>query len=76
VTNTHELRDHSPVNISQPEITPGVAVRKLIVVEPQQIENQGVEAMDVNPVDGGGEAKLVGGAMDVTNASAVAGKPH
>ena len=48
-------------HIGQPEIAAGVAVGELGVVEAQEMEDRGVEVVDVNRVLDHAGAELVGG---------------
>ncbi len=63
------------MDVGQAEIATGVAVGQFLVVAAQEMEDGGVQVVDVNPVDRGGKAGVVGGAMDVTAAHAAAGEP-
>src|SRR5262249_24533403 len=71
-----QLPDDSPVDVGQAEVAAGVAVGELLVVEAEEVEDRGVEVVDVDLVRDRGEAELVGGAVDVAAAGAAAGQPH
>src|SRR5262249_54870483 len=47
-----------------------------LVVEAEQVQEGGVQVVDVDLVRDGGEAELVGGAVDVAAFDAAAGQPH
>ena len=61
----HHLLDHLAVDVGQAEVAAGVAVGELLVVEAEQVQDRGVQVVDVDLVLDGGEAELVGGAVDV-----------
>ena len=65
VDSANQLLDDLAVDVGQPEVAAGVAVGELLVVEAQQMEDRGVQVVDVDLVLDGLEAELVGGAMDV-----------
>ena len=71
-----DLLDHLPVHVGQAEVAAGVAVRQLLVVEAQQVQDRRVQIVDVDLVLDGGEAELVGRAVDVPALDAAAGQPH
>ena len=52
-------------DVGQAEVAAGVAVGELRVVEAQQVQDRGVQIVDVNSVLDGLEAELVGGAVDL-----------
>ncbi|MFM1945457.1 MAG: hypothetical protein RI897_4439 [Verrucomicrobiota bacterium] len=56
--------DDVAVDVGEAEVTSGVAEREAFVVEAEQVEDGGVEVMDVDGVDGGLEAEVIGGAVD------------
>ena len=53
------------MHVGQAEVAAGVAVGELLVVEAQQVQDRGVQVVDVDVVLDGLEAELVGGAVDV-----------
>ena len=53
------------VDVGQAEVAAGVAVGEGLVVEAEEVEDRGVEVVDVDLVLDGLEAELVGGAVDV-----------
>ena len=63
-------------HVGQAEVAAGVAVGELFVVEAQQVQDRGVQVVDVDLVFDGGEAEFVGGAVDVAALDAAAGQPH
>src|SRR6478735_893238 len=58
--SSHQFLHHPAVHVRQPEIAAGVAVGEFFVVEAEEVEDRGVEVVDVDPVVDGGEAELVG----------------
>ena len=67
--------DHVSVHIRKAEVAARVAVRQLLVVETQQVQERGVQVVDVDIVLHGLEAELVGGAVDLSALDAAAGQP-
>src|SRR4051794_39836462 len=70
------LLHHFPMHIRQPEISAGVAICELLVIEAEQVKDRRVEVVDVDLLLFGPEAEFVGGAVDVTALHAAAGHPH
>ena len=68
--------DDVAVHVGQAEVAAGVAVGELLVVEAQQVQDRGVQVVDVDRVLDGLEAELVGRAVDVAALDAAAGQPH
>ena len=64
------------MDVGQAEVAAGVAVGEGLVVEAEEVEDRGVEVVDVDLVLDGLEAELVGGAVDVAALDAAAGQPH
>ena len=56
------LLHHAPRHVGQAEVAAGVAERQLLVVQPQQVQDRGVEVVDVDGVLGDVDAVVVGGA--------------
>ena len=71
-----QLVDDVAFDVGQAEIAAGVAVRELLVVEAHEMQDRGVQVVDVDAVFDGFEAELVGRAVDVSAADAAAGHPH
>ena len=61
----NQFFDHVAVHVGQAEVAAGVAVGELLVVEAEQVQDRGVQVVDVDAVFDGLEAELVGGAVDV-----------
>src|SRR5205814_5596607 len=59
-----------------PVIAPAVAVRQLLVVDAHEMEDGGVQVMDVDLVLDGVPAELVGGAVNDAALDAAARQPH
>ena len=64
------------MHVGQAEVAAGVAVGELFVVEAQQVQDRGVQVVDVDLVLDRLEAELVGRAVDVAALDAAAGQPH
>src|SRR5262245_65630377 len=60
-----QLPHHAPVHVGQPEVAAGVTVCELFVIEAQEVQDRGVQVVDVDAVLDRGEAKLVGAAVDL-----------
>jgi hypothetical protein len=60
-----ELMNDVAVDVRQPEIPARIPIRKLFVVETEQVKHRRVKVVDVHFVFHGGEAELVGGAVDI-----------
>ena len=73
---SNEFVNNAAFNVRQPEVAAGVAVGELLVVEAQEVQNRGVQVVDVDAVLDGLEAEVVGRAVDVAAAHAAAGQPH
>src|SRR5262245_48152898 len=72
----HDLPHDLPMHIGQPEVAAAVAEGELLVVEADEVEDGGVEVVDVDAVFDGLVAEFVGGAVDVAALDAAAGEPH
>lgn len=68
--------DHVAVDICEAEIASGEAVCEPGVVEAEELEDGGMEVMDVNGFVDGGEAEVIGCAVDITALHAAARHPH
>ena len=64
------------MHVGQPEVAAGVAVGELLVVEAEEVQDRGVQVVDVDLLLDRLEAEFVGGAVDVAAAHAAAGQPH
>ena len=62
---TRSNPDHGVVDVGQAEVAAGVAISELLVVEAHQVQDRGVQIVDMNRLLGGFEAELVGGAVNV-----------
>ncbi len=58
---THDVAMH----VGQAEIAAAVAIRQPLVVEAHEVQNGGVQVVDVDAVLDGCDAEFVGGAVDV-----------
>src|SRR5262249_30076713 len=71
-----ELLHHGSMDVSEPEVAARVTVGEGFVVEAEEVEDRGVQVVDVDGVLDGLEAEFVGGAMDMAPLDAAAGQPH
>ena len=71
-----QLLYHLPVHIRQPEIAALEAVAEAGVIEAEQVQDGGVQVVDVDFVLGGVEAEFVGLADGDARFHAAAGQPH
>ena len=65
-----------PVDIRQPEIAPGVAIRQLLVIKAQQPQDRGVQIMHMHGFLGGGESEFIRRAVNVAALHSAARHPH
>ena len=70
-----DVVDDVAVDVGEAEVAAGVAVSEFFVVEAEQVQNGGVEVVDVDYFFDGFEAEFVGGAVDVAAFDAAAGHP-
>ena len=63
------------MHVCQSEITTGVVVGKLLVVQAEQVKDRRVQIVHARSVLHGREAKLIGRAIDSSPADAAAGEP-
>jgi hypothetical protein len=70
-----EFLHHLPIHIRQPVIPSRVAEGEAFVVEAEEVEDGGVEVVDVDLVLDRTEAEVVGGAVGEAAADAAAGQP-
>lgn len=68
--------DDPPCDISEAEIAPGIAVREPFVVDAQQVQNGGMEIVDVNAVMHGSETKVIGLSVRDAPFDTAPGKPR
>ena len=64
-----------PVHVGQAKIATGVAVGELFVVEAEQVQEGGVEIVNVHAVVGGEITEFIGGAMDNARSHAAGRTP-
>ena len=64
------------MDVGETEITAGVAVGELFVVEAEEVKNGGVEVVDVNDFFDGSEAEIIGGAVNISSFDTTAGEHH
>ena len=67
---------NAAMNIGQPKISAAVPECKLLVIQPQKVEQSRVQVMDVDFVFHGGKSKVIGGSVSHSTASSPASKPH
>src|SRR6266540_1420463 len=63
-------------DIGETEVASAVVVGELLVVEAHQVQDRRVQVMDVHAVLDGGDAELIGGAVNVATLDAASGQPH
>ena len=68
--------DDVAVDIGQPEVAAAVAISQTFVVESDQVQNRGVQVMDVDLVLGDVKAELVGGTISCSRLHPSSGQPH
>ena len=66
---------HFAGDVGQAEVATGVAIGQPGMVEAEQVQDGGVEVVDVDGAFDGAVAELVGGTVDVAAFHAAAGKP-
>jgi len=71
-----QLINHPPAQICQTEIPPGITVCEFLVIEPEHLQNRGVQIMNVNRILAGFESKIIGCAVNIAAFNAAAGHPH
>ena len=67
---------HLAVHVGQAEVAAAVAVGQPLVIQAHQVQDRGVQVVDVHAVLDGLHAELVGGAVDDAALDAAAGQPH
>src|SRR5262245_18073889 len=70
-----DILDDVAVDIGQAEVTSGVAIRQLRVVEAQEVQNGRVQVVDMYHLLDGTITKPVGGAVDVAALHPTGGQP-
>ena len=63
IVSCDHVADHVPVDVGEPEVAARVAVGQAGVVQAHQVQDGGVEVVDVHGVLGGAVAVLVGDAV-------------
>jgi hypothetical protein len=76
ISLSHQLIDDVSGNVGKSKIAARVAERKPGVIEPQQMENRGMQIMDVNRFFDRFETVLVGSAVNVAAAHPATCHPH
>ena len=64
------------MHVGEAMVPAGVAIREPLVIEAEQVEDRGVEVVDVHRVLDRGEAGFVGRAVHVSAADAATRQPH
>src|SRR5262245_47223148 len=67
---------HLPMHVSEAEVAAAVAERQFLVVDAHQVQDGGVQVVDVDPVLDGVHPQLVGRSVDRAALDAAAGQPH
>src|SRR5207237_269724 len=68
--------DHLAVDVGQPEVAAGMAIRQLLVIEPEQMQDGGLHVVDVDRLVGDVEAEIVGRPVGQPRPHPAAGEPH
>src|SRR5262245_25875509 len=68
--------NHIAVDVGEAEVAAGVAIGQARVVESHQMQDRRVQVVDMDPVFGGAEAKVIGGAIGKAAANAAAREKH
>jgi hypothetical protein len=68
--------NHPAVDVGQSKVASGVAEGELLVIESEQVEDRGMEVVDVDFVFDGLEAEFIRGAMDRAAFDTTARQPH
>ena len=76
IESCNHLMHYLAVHVGQSEVTALVAVREAEMIEADQMQDGGVQVVDVDFLFHGGAAELVGGAVDDAALDAAAGQPH
>src|SRR5262249_22124930 len=76
VRSGDQFLDDMAVNVGEAEVAASIAIRQLLVIETEQVENRRVQVVDVDLVPHRSEAELVGGAVDVAALHPAACQPH
>ena len=64
------------MHIGEAEVTASVAVSEAFVVNAQEMENGGVQVVNVDAIVDGAEAEVIAGAVGHAALDAAAGQPH
>ena len=75
ITSRQDVLHDMAVDVGEAEVSAGVAVGELFVIETHEVENGGVEVVDVDFVFDGCEAEFVGGAVGHAAFDTATGQP-
>src|SRR5262249_10504754 len=75
-SSCQDLLDHTPMHVRQAEVAPGVPIRQLLVVQPQDVQKRRVQVMDVDLVLHGEPAVVVRRPVAEPALHAGPGQPH
>src|SRR5439155_3094298 len=75
IPSRHNALVYRPVDIGQSEVPAAVAEGELLVVHAHEVQEGGVQVVDVHLILDGIEAELVGGAVGESALDAAAGEP-
>src|SRR5207253_4590675 len=73
--SSENVADDTAMDIGETEVAAGVAVGQSFVVEAHEVQDRGVQVVDVDPVFHSAVAELVGGAVDHAALDAAAREP-
>src|SRR5207253_1390871 len=71
-----DVLHYPPMDVRQPEVASGVAEGQALVVEAEEVQDGGLQVMDVDRVIDDVEAEVVGGTVGESALDAAAGQPH
>src|SRR5579871_5631727 len=67
---------HLPVNVGQPEVSSGITVRELLVIEPEKPQNGRVEVVHVDRIFCRLETRFIRSAVNIPALYPSTGEPH
>src|SRR5690349_2536570 len=71
-----DVPHHKPMDIRQAEITPAVAIGQPFMIEPHQVQDRGMQIMDMNAVLRRMPTELIRRAIGHSAADTTACEPH
>src|SRR5262245_59919741 len=74
--SSKQLLHHSPVHVGQAKVVAGIAIRQFRVVEAQEVQQRGMQVVNVHAVSDRGKAEVVSCPVGVTASHSAPGQPH